>query len=475
MPKVDVKVKKFMDEDFLLQNDVAKVLYHEYAKDMPIFDYHCHLIPAQIAEDKKYKNITEIWLYGDHYKWRAMRSFGIDEEYITGNASDFDKFKAFAKAMPYLIGNPIYHWSHLELKTYFGVEETLNEKNAEEIWNRCNEIIQSSDFSARSIIKKSNVKYIATTDDPIDNLEHHIKISNDNDFDCEVRPTFRPDKAINIGNEGFCDYIKLLGNTENTEIKDYKNLIEVLEKRIEFFVKNGCTITDHALDRVYFKETTQDEVNEILKRAISGEKLSQDEVEKYSTLTMINLGKIYHKHNMVMQLHIGALRNNNTRMYKKLGPDIGFDSINDGEVSRPLSRLLDSLDCEDKLPKTILYCLNPRDNEVLATMLGNFQGGQIAGKIQFGSGWWFNDQKDGMERQMMALSQLGLISQFVGMLTDSRSFLSYTRHEYFRRILCNYLGTLVINGEYPFDKELLGEIVQNICYNNALKYCKGNN
>lgn len=466
-------MKKFMCEDFLLSNETAKVLYHNHAKNMHIFDYHCHLIPSEIAEDKKYNNITEIWLYGDHYKWRAMRSFGIDEYYITGEATDFEKFKAFAKTMPYLIGNPIYHWSHLELKRYFGVDETLNENNAEEIWNKCNEVIQKSDFSARSIITKSNVKYIATTDDPADNLEHHIKIAKDENFDCEVRPTLRPDKAIKIGNEGFAEYIKVLGQTENTTITNYKELMEVLEKRVEFFVENGCTITDHALDRVYFKNTNEEEVNEIFIKAINGETLTQDEIEKYATLTMTNLGRIYHKHSMVMQLHIGALRNNNTRMFKKLGPDVGFDSIDDGEVAQPLSKLLDTLDGEDKLPKTILYCLNPKDNEVLGTMLGNFQGGGIAGKIQFGSGWWFNDQKDGMERQMMALSQLGLLSQFVGMLTDSRSFLSYTRHEYFRRILCNYIGGLVENGEYPADMDILGEIIENICYNNAVRYCKG--
>lgn len=466
-------MKKFMCEDFLLNNETAKTLYHNHAKNMPIFDYHCHLIPSEIAEDKKYNNITEIWLYGDHYKWRAMRSFGVDEYYITGEASDFEKFKAFAKVMPYLIGNPIYHWSHLELKTYFNVEETLSEKNAEDIWNRCNDVIKNNNFSAKSIIMQSNVKYIATTDDPIDNLEYHQKIANDDNFTCEVRATLRPDKAIKIGNEGFAEYIKLLGETENTTINNYKELIIVLEKRVQFFVDNGCTITDHALDRVYFRETNEKEVDEILTKALNNEALTQEEIEKYMTLTMVRLGKIYNKHNMVMQLHIGALRNNNTRMFRRLGPDTGFDSIDDGEVAIPLSRLLDTLDENDELPKTILYCLNPRDNEVLGTMLGNFQKGGIAGKIQFGSGWWFNDQKDGMERQMMALSQLGLISQFVGMLTDSRSFLSYTRHEYFRRILCNYIGSLVENGEYPADMDILGEIIENICYNNAVKYCKG--
>ena len=465
-------MKKFMDDNFLLSTDTAVTLYHDYAKEMPICDYHCHLNPKEIAEDKRYKNITEIWLGGDHYKWRTMRSFGIEEKYITGDASDYEKFEAFAKVMPYLIGNPMYHWSHLELQRYFGIYETLSPKTCKSIWDRCNEIINGEDFSARAMIRNSNVKYIGTTDDPIDNLEYHIAIAKDENFDCEVRPSFRPDRAVKIHGEGFADYIVKLGKVENTEIKDYETLLEVLEKRLDFFVENGCNITDHSLERVYFRNTTMEEVDAIFKKALAGETLTIEEIEKYSTLTMISLGRMYNKRGMVMQLHIGALRNNNTRMFKKLGADVGFDSIDDGEVATSLSRLLDSLDITDELPKTILYCLNPKDNEVLGTMLGNFQGGGIAGKIQFGSGWWFNDQKDGMERQMMALSQLGLISQFVGMLTDSRSFLSYTRHEYFRRILCNYIGGLVENGEYPADMEILGEIIQNICYNNVEKYIK---
>ncbi len=465
-------MKKFMDDNFLLSTDTAVTLYHDYAKEMPICDYHCHLNPKEIAEDKRYKNITEIWLGGDHYKWRTMRSFGIEEKYITGDASDYEKFEAFAKVMPYLIGNPMYHWSHLELQRYFGIYETLSPKTCKSIWDRCNEIINGEDFSARAMIRNSNVKYIGTTDDPIDNLEYHIAIAKDENFDCEVRPSFRPDRAVKIHGEGFAEYIVKLGEVENTEIKDYETLLEVLEKRLDFFVENGCNITDHSLERVYFRNTTMEEVDAIFKKALAGETLTIEEIEKYSTLTMISLGRMYNKRGMVMQLHIGALRNNNTRMFKKLGADVGFDSIDDGEVATSLSRLLDSLDITDELPKTILYCLNPKDNEVLGTMLGNFQGGGVAGKIQFGSGWWFNDQKDGMERQMMALSQLGLISQFVGMLTDSRSFLSYTRHEYFRRILCNYIGGLVENGEYPADMEILGEIIQNICYNNIEKYIK---
>ncbi|ADL51988.1 glucuronate isomerase [Clostridium cellulovorans] len=465
-------MKEFMGEDFLLSTETAKTLYNEYAKDMPIFDYHCHLIPEQIATDKKYNNITEIWLYGDHYKWRAMRSYGVDEKYITGDASDFQKFKAFASVMPYLIGNPIYHWSHLELRRYFGVTEVLSEKNAEEIWNKCNEVIKSSGFSAKSIIMNSNVKYIGTTDDPADSLEFHQEIASDKNFTCEVRPSWRPDKAVKIGNQDFAEYIKLLGATENTTITSYAKLLDVLKKRLKFFVENGCTITDHAMDRVYFRETTEEEVDSIFKKALAGQALSQEAIEKYVTLTMIKLSEMYHELGMILQLHIGALRNNNSRMFKKLGPDIGFDSIDDGEIAQPLSKLLDALESQDKLPKTILYCLNPKDNEVLATMLGNFQGGGIASKIQFGSGWWFLDQKDGMIKQLTALSQLGLVSKFVGMLTDSRSFLSYTRHEYFRRILCNYLGELVENGEYPADMEVLGQVVRDICYNNAVIYFK---
>jgi glucuronate isomerase len=401
-----------------------------------------------------------------------MRSYGIDEKYITGDSTDFEKFKAFASVMPYLIGNPIYHWSHLELRRYFGVTEVLSEKNAEEVWNKCNEVIKSAGFTAKSIIMNSGVKYIGTTDDPADNLEFHKEIALDKNFTCEVRPAWRPDKAVKIGNEGFAEYIKVLGATENTTITSYGELLEVLKKRLQFFVDNGCTITDHAMDRVYFREATEEEVDSILKKALSGQTLTQDEIEKYNTLTMIKLTEMYHSHGMVLQLHIGAMRNNNSRMFKKLGPDVGFDSIDDGEVAQPLSRFLDALASQDKLPKTILYCLNPKDNEVLATMLGNFQGGGIAGKIQFGSGWWFLDQKDGMVKQMTALSQLGLISKFVGMLTDSRSFLSYTRHEYFRRILCNYLGELVENGEYPSDIEVLGDVVKDICYNNAVAYFK---
>ena len=341
-----IEKKKFMDDNFLLSTDTAVTLYHDYAKEMPICDYHCHLNPKEIAEDKRYKNITEIWLGGDHYKWRTMRSFGIEEKYITGDATDYEKFEAFAKVMPYLIGNPMYHWSHLELKRYFGIEETLSPKTCKSIWDRCNEIINGEDFSARAMIKNSNVKYIGTTDDPIDNLEYHIAIAKDESFDCEVRPSFRPDRAVKIHGEGFADYIAKLGEVENTEIKDYETLLTVLEKRLDFFVENGCNITDHSLERVYFRNTTMEEVDAIFKKALTGETLTIEEIEKYSTLTMISLGRMYSKRGMVMQLHIGALRNNNTRMFNKVGADAGFDSIDDGEIAYSLSRILDELDKE---------------------------------------------------------------------------------------------------------------------------------
>ena len=463
-------MKKFMNKDFLLENEVSKVLYHNYASKVPVFDYHCHLVPMEIATDHEFKNITEMWLYHDHYKWRAMRSYGIDEKYITGDASDYEKFYEFAKMMPYLIGNPIYHWSHLELKRFFGVEEILSEKTAKVIWDKCNKSIKDNKLTARKLIEMANVEYIGTTDDPIDDLRFHKRIKEDSSFKCIVAPTFRPEKAMKIKNEGFIEYIKLLSEVSNLEIKCFNDLEKALEFRLDYFYENGCMITDHSLERINFLKFSYEEVNEIFIKALDGKEISEKEASIYSIALLISLGKMYSKRNMIMQLHIGALRNNNTKMFNKVGADAGFDSIDDGEIAYSLSRILDELDKEDNLPKTILYCLNPKDNEVIGTMIGNFQGQNICGKIQFGSGWWFNDQKDGMERQMTALSQLGLISQFVGMVTDSRSFLSYTRHEYFRRILCNYIGALVESGQYPYDEEILGEIVENICYKNSVKY-----
>ncbi len=463
-------MKAFMDDNFLLSTLTAEILYHEFAKSMPICDYHCHLSPKEIAENRSYQNMTEIWLAGDHYKWRAMRSFGIEEKYITGNASDYEKFQAFAQVMPYLIGNPIYHWSHLELQRYFDIHETLSPKTCEMIWQRCNERITSGRFTAQQIIQQSNVRYIGTTDDPIDSLEYHKALRENPEFPVAVRPSFRPDRVLKIGANDFLDYVSQLADVNNTQIETYDELLVALENRITHFVENGCQIADHSLERVVYKQTDKGEVREIFAKIIAGTSVTSVEIEKYQTFTLVELGRMYQKYAMVMQLHIGALRNNNQRMFEKVGADAGFDSIDDGEVAQNVSALLNQLEYTNQLPKTIIYCLNPKDNEVLATMIGNFQTGGVRGKIQFGSGWWFNDQKDGMQRQIQSLAQLGLISQFVGMLTDSRSFLSYTRHEYFRRILCDYFGNLIENGEYPPDIAFVGEIIQNICFNNIIEY-----
>lgn len=463
-------MKTFMDQNFLLSNKTAENLYHNYAKDMPILDYHCHLNPKEIAENKKYRNITELWLGGDHYKWRALRSNGIDEKYITGDADDKEKFLKWAKTMPACIGNPLYHWTHLELKRFFGIEKLLSEDTAEEIWEKCNKMLESNDFSARALINRSNVKLICTTDDPIDNLEHHIALSKDNSFNAKVLPTFRPDKAINIEKEGFKEWIIKLAAVSEVNINDLEGLKKALLQRLDFFHEVGCILSDHALEPVVFKIAAESEVSDIFEKALNGSFLNDEEIQKYKTNLILFLGREYSRRNWIMQLHIGTIRNNSKRMMKLLGPDTGFDAICDYTFAEALSKTLNLLDETDELPKTILYCLNPRDNEVLGTIIGCFQGGGIPGKIQFGSGWWFNDQKDGMIRQMVALANLGLLSRFVGMLTDSRSFLSYTRHEYFRRILCNLIGEWVENGEAPNDMNLLGKMVQDICYNNALNY-----
>lgn len=463
-------MKKFLDENFMLQNETAVKLYHNYAKHMPIYDYHCHINPKEIWENKQFKNITEVWLYGDHYKWRAMRSNGIDEEYITGSASDYDKFMAWAKTVPYTIGNPLYHWTHLELQRFFGIYDLLSEKTADIIWKKANEKLSQEGFRVRDLIEKSNVAYICTTDDAIDDLKYHKLIREEGKMKTKVLPTLRPDKAVNIEKDTFIGWVKTLGEVCGKEITNYDEFLAALEERINFFHEEGCRLSDHAFDYVPYREASIDEVAKIFEKGLKGENITLEEEEKYKTALMQFFGKKFAELGWTMQLHIGAMRNNNTRMFKKLGPDTGFDSINDLNIAYPLSRFLDSLDKEDKLPKTILYTLNPKDNYVLGTMLGNFQGGGIPGKIQFGSGWWFNDQRDGMEEQMKALANLGLLSRFVGMLTDSRSFLSYPRHEYFRRILCNLIGTWVENGEFPNDMNLLGEIVQNICFNNAKAY-----
>ncbi len=465
-------MKKFLDENFILQTETAQKLYHEYAKEMPIYDYHCHLSPKEIYEDKTYTNITEIWLYGDHYKWRFMRSSGVPEELCTGNGSDYDKFMAYAKAVQYAIGNPLYHWSHLELQRFFDIDLVLNEKNAPEIWEKANKKIAEGGFSARKLIEQSNVDCIGTTDDPADSLEYHFLLQKDDSFKTRVVPTFRPDNAVNIEKDTFAAYIQKLGASYNKEIKNFDDLKGVLSLALDRFALAGSKISDHAFETVPFVAGTEQEADEILQKALKGEAVSEREVDLYKTVLMLFFGKEYAKREFVMQLHIGAMRNNNARMFKKLGPDTGYDSIHDLEVAKTLSRFMDALATDDMLPKTILYTLNPKDNFVLGTMLGNFQGNGIRGKIQFGSAWWFNDHKDGMEEQMKALANLGALSAFVGMLTDSRSFLSYPRHEYFRRILCNILGEWVENGEFPAEWDTLKQIVQDICFNNAKNYFK---
>lgn len=460
---------QFMFDNFLLQSKIAELLYHEFAKNQPIIDYHCHLDPKAIAEDKKFENITDIWLSGDHYKWRGMRSAGVPEELITGSASDYDKFIAWANTVPKTLGNPLYHWTHLELKKPFGINTVFNPQSADYVWNECNDLLKSDAFSARGIMEQMNVNMVGTTDDPIDSLEHHATIA-ESGFNVVVAPSWRPDRVFKIELDGFTEYMSLLSAAADVDIVDFESLLTALTKRLEHFNNHGCRSSDHGIEVVRFAPIPDDSVlNAIFKKRMSNEQLTELEINQFSTAVQVWLGKQYSKMDWAMQLHIGAQRNNNTRMFNLLGADSGFDSIGDQLVAYPLSRLLDAMDITNELPKTILYCLNPRDNEVLATMIGNFQGG-IAGKIQFGSGWWFNDQKDGMERQMQQLSQLGLLSQFVGMLTDSRSFLSYTRHEYFRRILCNMIGNWVINGEVPNDMELLGNMIKDICSRNAVKY-----
>ncbi len=466
-------MKSFMDQDFLLQNKTATELYHQYAKSMPIFDFHCHLSPKEIAENKQYRNITELWLGGDHYKWRAMRSNGVAERFITGEASDEEKFQKWAETMVYCIGNPLYHWTHLELRRYFGINELLSPKTAQGIWEKCNQLLKEDDFTAQGLIARSNVKALCTTDDPVDSLEYHQVLANNKNFPVKVAPALRPDKGIHIERADFLPWITKLGETVQATITNLDDLKNALCGRLEFFHQAGCRLSDHALDPMRYQEATDGEIDSILKKALHHENLSQTEIEKYQTGMLLFLGREYSRLGWTMQLHMGVIRNNNRRMMSLLGPDTGFDSIGDESYAKDLAQFLNALDQTDELPKTVLYCINPRDNEVIGTMLGCFQGSEAPGKVQFGSGWWFNDQKDGMNRQMIALANLGLLSRFVGMVTDSRSFLSYTRHEYFRRILCNLLGEWVENGEAPNDLPLLGKMAQDICFNNAKNYFSG--
>ncbi|MBN7576712.1 MULTISPECIES: glucuronate isomerase [Clostridium] len=464
-------MKNFMDENFLLSNQTAIDLYHNYAKNLPIIDYHCHIDPKEIYENKKFSNITEAWLYGDHYKWRAMRSNGMDEKCITGDGSDYDKFLAWSQTIPMAIGNPLYHWTHLELQRFFGIYEPLDEDTAPEIWKRTNELLNGEGFNVRDLIIKSNVETICTTDDPIDTLEYHIKIKEDTSFNVNVLPTLRPDKGIEINLDGFVSWVKALEKVSEISIDNYDEFLKALDSRIRFFHSVGCRIADHGIDGVVvYADASKEEAAAIFAKVLDGKTISTDEEKKYKTYTLRHVFKLYHELGWTMQLHIAALRSNNTKMFKEIGPNTGFDSINDESIAYPLSRLLDSVDKENSLPKTILYTLNPKDNYVLGTMIGNFQGDGIPGKMQFGAAWWFNDNKDGMIEQMKALGNLGLLGRFVGMLTDSRSFLSYTRHEYFRRIACNLIGEWVENGEVPKNDKLLKRIVQGICYSNAKEY-----
>ena len=463
-------MKKFMDENFLLQTETAQKLYHEHASKMPIFDYHCHVSPKEIAEDKQFENITQIWLYGDHYKWRAMRANGVNERFCTGDASDWEKFEKWAETVPNTLRNPLYHWTHLELKQFFGIEKLLNPSTAKEIWDECNIKLQTPEYSVRNIIRKANVNTICTTDDPTDSLEYHRQIKTDN-FEVAVLPAWRPDKAMAVENtSAFNQYVNQLAKVSGISIATFSDFMDALENRHQFFHENGCRLSDHGLETIVAEEYSEEEIERIFKKIRGGTDLNQQEIAKFKSCMLIEFGLMDHSRGWTQQFHLGALRNNNTRLFNALGPDTGLDSIGDFEIGRPLSRFLDQLDMGNKLTKTILYNLNPRDNELFATMIGNFQDGSVPGKMQFGSGWWFLDQKDGMEKQINTLSNMGLLSRFVGMLTDSRSFLSYSRHEYFRRTLCNLLGNDVENGEIPNDMELLGAMVENICFNNAKAY-----
>ena len=463
-------MKAFMDKDFLLSTPTAQKLYHDFAENTPILDYHCHINPKEIAEDRKFENITQVWLGGDHYKWRQMRSNGIDEYYITGGASDREKFQKWAETLEKAIGNPLYHWSHLELRKYFGYEGYLNGETAEEVWNLCNAKLQEDSMTVRNLIKQSNVKLICTTDDPVDSLEWHKVIADDKTFDVQVLPAWRPDKAMNLEKPEYLDYLKTLSEVSGVEVKSFKDLMKALSLRMDFFASMGCCVSDHALEYVMYAPASEEEIEKIFAGRLNGGSVSREDEMKFKTAFMTAVGKEYHKRNWVMQLHYGCKRDNNVFRYNQLGPDTGFDCMNNYAPSAQMADFLNALSSTDELPKTILYSLNPNDNESIGTILGCFQGPETVGKIQQGSAWWFNDHKVGMMNQMISLANLGLLSNFVGMLTDSRSFLSYTRHEYFRRILCELIGGWVENGEYPDDYKALEKIVKGISFNNAVNY-----
>ena len=465
-------MKKFMDKDFLLSTPTAQKLYHDYAEKMPVLDYHCHINPKEIAEDRKFENITQVWLGGDHYKWRFMRSCGVDEYYITGQAPDKEKFFKWAECVGKAIGNPLFHWSHLELQRYFGYTGTLNKNTAEEVWNLCNAKLQEDSMSVRNLIRQSNVTLICTTDDPIDSLEYHKAIKEDDSFEVRVLPAWRPDKAMNIEKPDYADYLAKLSAVSGVTVNSFATLKDALKNRMAFFNEMGCNVSDHALEYVMYYPADDAEIERIMAKRLSGEQVTREEELTFKTAFMLFVGREYAKLDWAMQLHYGCKRDNNELMYNKLGPDTGYDCINNYAPSSQMADFLNALIKTDELPRTIIYSLNPNDNQAIGTILGCFQDSTACAKIQQGSAWWFNDHKTGMQDQMISLANLGNLSGFVGMLTDSRSFLSYTRHEYFRRIMCELIGSWVENGEFPEDYDILKEIVEGISYNNAYKYFK---
>jgi glucuronate isomerase len=464
--------KEFIHEDFLLETKTASKFYHTFAEQLPIIDYHCHISPKEVAENRQFENMTQIWLAGDHYKWRAMRTCGVDERFITGNATDWEKFEKWASTVPKTIRNPLFHWTHLELKRPFGISDMmLNEKTAKNIWDACNAKLAAKDFTTQGIVKQMKVEVICTTDDPIDSLEYHDAYSKNGNGITRMLPAFRPDKAMAVEDvDAFLLYIQKLEVVSNMEIKDFETFMIALRARHDFFHTHGCRVSDHGLETAYAEDYTDSDIKSIFKKLRKGKKIETVEKMKFKSAMVYEFGVMDHERGWVQQFHLGALRNNNSRMMRTIGPDTGFDSIGDFEIARTLSKFLDRLDSKNKLAKTILYNLNPRDNELIATMIGNFQDGSIPGKLQYGSGWWFLDQLDGMRKQIEALSHLGVLGQFVGMLTDSRSFLSYPRHEYFRRLLCNILGNEIEKGLIPNDSKLIGGLIEDVCYNNAKKY-----
>lgn len=474
-------MKKFLDDDFLLQTETAKHLFHDYSEALPIIDYHCHISPKEIYEDKRFESLGDVWFggkqpdgsyAGDHYKWRLMRSNGIPEELVTGRDDELTRFKKFAEVLSLSIGNPMYHWCSLELKKYFGIREPLTPSNAEKIWNICNEKLKTDEnLSVRGLIRQSNVAYVGTTDDPIDTLEWHEKIAADKTINFMVRPSFRPDKAVNISKDGFKEYIGKLAETVGKDSLDsVQEVIDALIKRVDYFAEHGCVASDHGLDYVPFRVVSMEECDRTFQKVMKGEKVSVEEAEGYQTALLLALGRAYHKHGIAMEIHYSCMRNKNQRMFETIGPDTGYDMIGENCCGENLADLLSELDRTNELPKTIIFSLDPFDNQQIDTIIGGFQSAEVPGKIQHGPAWWFNDSKIGMEEQMKSLASLGILGNFIGMLTDSRSFLSYTRHDYFRRIMCNYIGGLVENGEYPNDEECLEKIVSGISYYNAKRY-----